>query len=533
MRFRRQQEPAPAPIRVLAVTSSQQLVISLMTMSDEWEVDAASNADPGDPSLRGADALVIDAKATGEGLHSVRRLRRAGVTAPAVVIGDIEVPEDDLPEASRVVTRPFSLEQLAASLTAAAAPRSPSGEGGGTAPDGDLPRQAPPSRWVDDPTPTPTETPVASAESLTTDTEDTIDLTEPEPQDIEVRPEPHEARASVGGIEPEAPTEPEVQAEESPPIEAIEEPASGPAKPEPPPESEPTPEPEPELEATAEGPAVEEPPEPQPDEPAPIKVIRPQQPPTPEPDTRSAVAAVIDRLKALRGGTADRPTAPSGEKHLPWRLRALVAALEDLEEMVGQIPALLNPADLAEALREEVEDAAEADIVAIWWPVGDAFRVLAHEGLTRAEATMRVPNTHPWFSHLVSTNEGMLIEPVDLVQGYVAGVAGARTNALMGVTLHTYGRIVGLITAGAKTFGPRHLERTMALAADAAPAFALASTLLELGIVPALAERLEARPAEMPLDDQPQTSQQQPQPPENGGSSATSEASDNEVSSPT
>jgi hypothetical protein len=69
----------------------------------------------------------------------------------------------------------------------------------------------------------------------------------------------------------------------------------------------------------------------------------------------------------------------------------------------------------------------------------------------------------------------VLIKPVDMAQGLVAGLGGARTEALMAAPIvEPDGACVAVVLAGAADYGQTDLDRLWAAASEAAPGFAVA-----------------------------------------------------------
>ncbi len=108
------------------------------------------------------------------------------------------------------------------------------------------------------------------------------------------------------------------------------------------------------------------------------------------------------------------------------------------------------------------------------------LHAIAHRGLSRVESGMIVLETQPLFSDVLMTREGILIQPVDLAQGLVAGIGGARTEALMAAPAVVGGECVAIVVIGGDRFTETDLDRLSDLAAEAAPGLAVAHSLQRL-----------------------------------------------------
>jgi hypothetical protein len=87
---------------------------------------------------------------------------------------------------------------------------------------------------------------------------------------------------------------------------------------------------------------------------------------------------------------------------------------------------------------------------------------------------MKVSPDQPLFRQMVARGEAVLIVPVDLAQGLVAGIGGARTDALVAApVLDADGRCLAIAVAGRADFSEVDLDRLWARANEAAPGFAV------------------------------------------------------------
>ena len=162
------------------------------------------------------------------------------------------------------------------------------------------------------------------------------------------------------------------------------------------------------------------------------------------------------------------------------RLKAAVASAIELERLIEEMPFLTDLSSIADGLVAEVETQLRAQVASAYVARDDGYHVVAHRGLSRVEAGMIVPSTQPLFSDVTQTGEGILIQPIDLAQGLVAGIGGARTEAMMGVPAIVNGKQVAVVIAGSDRFDQADLERLNDLAIEAAPGLAVALALSRL-----------------------------------------------------
>jgi transcriptional regulator with GAF, ATPase, and Fis domain len=132
---------------------------------------------------------------------------------------------------------------------------------------------------------------------------------------------------------------------------------------------------------------------------------------------------------------------------------------------------------MTEALMSEVVQSFAPETAALMLRRVEGFTTYASAGLSHTEKGMVVPDDHPLFAQLISSMEPVLISPVDLAQGLVAGIGGARTEALMAAPLEVDGRCIAIIIVGRRAFTPDDLESLDELAHEAAPGLAVAQLL--------------------------------------------------------
>jgi hypothetical protein len=449
-------------MQVLAITGNASLVVALGSMMRDWEVVTVRNADEaieqGSPSM----VALIDMGETKSGIEIADEMFRRGLGIPGVVIGDTAA---DHPRIG-VLVRPFSLEDL--SLAVRQASERPLASAVPTA--GVDAHDAP----GDEPVVTKADVQPAVASGATTTTV-TAPAKPPEPKvpatlEVEtapkrplsvVRPPKEEVSPGPGSVE-QSPA-----AEEDPGPVMVEEPAAAqtvhePAQPEPP---------------IFEEPAFEEPPlhqEPTASQPAPAPAAA-APPAAPQEERR--------RGFRRKPSPSMRPAATVAAPEEPPLVRVLKVAarnLRDLELLLAELPFLEDARSMASALVAEVESLFDPQTVAIFVPGDNGWQPIAYSGLSRVEAGMVVPTTQPLFSDVISTKDGIMIQPVDLAQGLVAGIGGARTEAMMATPAVLDDQVIAIVVVGSERFDETDLDRLSDVAAEAAPGLAVALLLQEI-----------------------------------------------------
>jgi len=166
------------------------------------------------------------------------------------------------------------------------------------------------------------------------------------------------------------------------------------------------------------------------------------------------------------------------------RVKSMLEAGKQLESMLDELPALGQPRMIAHTFLEDLVDLFSPETAGIYSLDTDGtYRVLAGHGLTNAETSMKVSANQTLFVEISTALQGVLIAPLDLAQGLVAGIGGARTDALIAAPLVSGDTCHAIVVLGRKDFENFELDRLSELAAEAAPSFALAQ----------LIERLRAR----------------------------------------
>ena len=472
-------------MRVLAITGNASLVVALGSMMRDWEVVSVRNVQEAVESAHDAVVALIDLGDTTHGVEVADQLYRGGITIPCVVIGDVDT---DHPRAS-VLVRPFSLEDLgsavkvaaerAAAAASAPAPREPApppappaeeppvppvsrAQAAGRAPSRSKGAGAPAAATVPETPPEPEKQPGRRG-GLT--------VVRPDPETVE---EPAYAETSASDVA--TPVVEESAAEPVPEAPArstadyvrsqLEETAAyEQAPPAPPPSA---------LESTPpQAPAarVETPAPAEPAQPA----ARVETPAPGEPAQPSA------RWRRKRRGQEQPAATQETESPLVRRLRSAATWAREIEALLEELPVLQDLWTLADALVAEVETQFAAQIVSVFTRGEDGYHAVAQRGLSRVEAGMVVPETQPLFSDVISTQEGILIQPVDLAQGLVSGIGGARTEAMMAAPIIVEGQCIAVVVVGGDRFAESDLDRLSDLANEAAPGLAVARLLQRLG----------------------------------------------------
>lgn len=432
-------------MRVLAVTTNASLVVALGSMMREWEVVTVRDIERATAEGPGSSVALIDLGETDAGVELAGQLYHNGVTIPCVVIGDKPVDA----ERATVLVRPFSLEELGNAVRqAAAAPTrqrraEPDGNGAASI----APAVPAPAPVAVEPEPEP--------------------FVEPARFEPETPPEPERSRFGLTKIrvpEPEPYVEPAPSIEsEQAPVEAAVEPAYDL---EPTYEPEPAYEPEPEPELAYEQPAGD------------VREV------FHEPIAPQRAQEPSSRWKLGRRGK--RPAAATTEAETPLvrRLKIAAAHARELEGLIEQMPFLADLRAMADGLIGEIDRQFVCAVASVTVRRDEGFDVVAHRGLSRVEASMVIPETQSLFSDVLKTREGVLIQPVDLAQGLVAGIGGARTEALMVAPALVGDECVAVVVVGGDQFNEQDLDRLSDLAAEAAPGLAVAQLLDRLRVRP-------------------------------------------------
>jgi hypothetical protein len=465
-------------MRVVAITLDASLGAAL-NMIDEWEVVSARSVDDAVRSAGGASVVLVGVGATDAGIQVAQEIYARGVTLPSIVVGDALAPAG---ARVPVLIRPFSLDDLRNAV--AAAERGDLGQAQESAvvsaPGDEITYEEPePEMPLVDPEPDPVshevEADLSAEDDLLTSASSNGAVLDPDAELYpseegwkEIRVEAVE-EAPWGIVALEAPNEEFHPAEHASSLRLVREEL---AKPEPDTEPERTPEPpfEPAAYQPASAPRTGA---------APLPAI-PQEAIVAEPAPRIP-AAYEEPPRRRFGRRGPAPTAPpveeTAESELLRHLRAGVGAARDLEHLIDQLPMLNDLPSMAEALVGEVASTFFPETASVFVRDGEEFHNLASQGLTNTERRMRVSVENPLFRQVLTSLESILIAPVDLAAGLVAGIGGARTEALMAAPVEVDGNCVAILVVGRKDFDGGDLQRLDDLAREAGAGIAVAGAL--------------------------------------------------------
>lgn len=223
----------------------------------------------------------------------------------------------------------------------------------------------------------------------------------------------------------------------------------------------------------------------------------PQAPPGPVEAPRTAEAAPrvaesarglqpqrpVAKPEAGRRRFQRRREAPAAKKEVAEdpmiaRLRQATDAARELEALVHELPVLAQPRAMAHAFLGEVVEMFAPQVAAVFAPSFDgSYGVIAAHGLSSVEVGMKVSSDQPLFLEIAQTLQAVLIAPVDLAQGLVAGIGGARTEALIAAPM-AVGRIChAIVIVGRQDFTEFDLDLLAEQADEAAPGLALAQMI--------------------------------------------------------
>lgn len=153
-----------------------------------------------------------------------------------------------------------------------------------------------------------------------------------------------------------------------------------------------------------------------------------------------------------------------------------MAGAANLASVLGVVKAS-DTQTVARALVDEIVDLFSPQSAALYLPQGREFRVAASHGLSAVERHLMVPADHRLFAEIIATCSGVLIAPVDMAQGLVAGIAGTWTDRLMVVPVAAGCTCHGILVVGSSRGSERDLEHLIALAGEAAPLLALSTAV--------------------------------------------------------
>ena len=231
-----------------------------------------------------------------------------------------------------------------------------------------------------------------------------------------------------------------------------------------------------------------------------VPVPPPAPPPTPVPPpaapAAAAATALLERrvIHATDGATsappAVRPTrwrarrqkaGTASERQLRERLAKVLAATSELERLTDEVPLLTDLPALATAVVRETAAQLDADTVGLWRPGDAGWWAVAHQGLTKHEATWTVPFDQPLFAEVHATGGALLLDPVDAVQAAVVGIGGAHTESFMAASIAVGPGRYGILAVGRdRQLVEKDLDTLGELALEMAPGLAVAEQLERL-----------------------------------------------------
>lgn len=230
---------------------------------------------------------------------------------------------------------------------------------------------------------------------------------------------------------------------------------------------------------------------------APSRSLAPGPPPPPPVAASSPIPAdtSISERRTVRAtevrdedkGVASRPmrwrsrrgkAAPERERQLRQRLTSVLAATSELEQLVREVPLLVDPPALGAAIVREVAHALEADSIGLWRQAEHGWYAVAHRGLTRNEASWVVPPDQPLFAEVDATGGALLLDPVDAVQAAVVGIGGAHTESFMAAAIAVGPGRYGILAVGRdRRLVEDDLDTLADLAFEMAPGLAVAQQI--------------------------------------------------------
>ncbi|MGH2704579.1 MAG: hypothetical protein ACRDJ4_05615, partial [Actinomycetota bacterium] len=173
-----------------------------------------------------------------------------------------------------------------------------------------------------------------------------------------------------------------------------------------------------------------------------------------------------------RNAGAGAATAGTGD--LVARLDLAARGMREAAVILRDMPFFADPGIVASALVAEITERFSAKTVALYVPdASGRFEVLAGRGLSGAEQRMSVPADHPLLAEVAGRFGALLIAPVEMAQGLVAGIGGSRTPALMASPLPVGGVCEGVAIVGVDEATDDDLDALVSLTAEAAPGVAI------------------------------------------------------------
>lgn len=499
-------------MKVLAITTDASIEVALSSLDSQFQVTSARDAEAALEAAYRSDVALVALGSTERGLKAVEALERLRVGIPCLVVGDVAPAVET---ATPVILRPFSMPELTEAMVAAR--RRPK------------PAPPPPPAAVEPPAVVEPRAVAAPSRIVEPPAVERLDVEHVPIEEVSIRPPavepvaaetvPPQPLAELPDVEPIVVVRDEPLAEtvEPPPspgevedllrqleAAAAAAPAAAAAAPAPPAPAGPRqdlrmpPGGDPVAWALSLLHEIGDPRvagEPDPNAP------RARTLPAGTAPVVEAATARILRHAATNPGTGawlnerskgtglhrlrrrrSMSVSPAGSRQaMLRRVRTALEGARDLAALVEEIPALTRPGAMASALVREAVELLGAE-TAVLYACGATgpYEVAASHGLSPVEQSMAVPAEQPLFTDVANRLEAVLVAPVDLVRGLVAGVAGTNVDALMLAPLEVDGTCVGILVAGRSHFTDDDLERLWLLAEEAAPGFAAARLIERL-----------------------------------------------------
>jgi hypothetical protein len=176
-----------------------------------------------------------------------------------------------------------------------------------------------------------------------------------------------------------------------------------------------------------------------------------------------------------------RLAAEVSESPFSRRARNAMESPQDLEALLEEFPVLAEPGGMERAFLDELVELFRPITAAVFTLQDDGqYRVTFSHGLTANEMRLRVSPDQPLFRQMLGEGEAVLIAPVDLARGLVAGIGGARTEAMVAApVVDAAGRCRAVAVVGRDDFSETDLDELWSRANEAAPGFAVAQLVEE------------------------------------------------------
>jgi hypothetical protein len=177
--------------------------------------------------------------------------------------------------------------------------------------------------------------------------------------------------------------------------------------------------------------------------------------PSPSPGTASHGGSVVEPLRAkadrwrkrLSALTADEDSKPP-EPELHERLVQIFAATSQIESIAADLPSVIDPPALFQAIVTTVADEFAADSVVLWRRARNGWVAAAHRGLTAREANMPVGFDQPVLHDVDAQTGAILLYPTARFQHLIVGIGGAHTESFMASSVAVGANRLGILAVG-------------------------------------------------------------------------------------